>query len=76
MTDIGTYLDVVEIRDIDNARNTNAPAVPCYMEPRILLMDILRQLIDELRFGIAAHKGNTGNVISILGNEIVNRASI
>ena len=71
MLDIWAYLDIIEISFVDNRGNTNASAVPSHMELRMVLVDILRQLVDTLGVGITTHKGYTGNVGTILRNEII-----
>ena len=71
MLDVRPYLDVVEIGLIDYRRNAQATAVPSHMELRMELVDILSQRIDSLRIGITTHKGNAGDVGTILVDELI-----
>ena len=52
MTDEGTYFDVVEIGLADAGRNADASAVPCHLELRMGIVDILCQRVDGYRVGI------------------------
>ena len=74
--DVRTNLDVVKVLLVDHRGNADATAVPCHMELRMVLVDVLRQLVDAARVGIAAHEGDAGDVGTILRHEVVDGIGI
>ncbi len=72
VSDIGTHLDVIEVLLVDNRRNTDSSAIPCHMELGMILVDVLCQLVDSTRVGIATHKGDASDVCAVLRHEIIN----
>ena len=72
MFDVRSHLDVIEVLLVDNRRNTDTSAIPCHMELGVILVDVLCQLVDSTRVGIATHKRDAGNVCAVLRHEIIN----
>ena len=56
MIDVRTYLDIVEVRLVNNRRYANATTIPCHMKLRIILVNVLGQLVNSLRVGITTHE--------------------
>ena len=72
MADVGANLDEVEVALLYVGWNAQPSAVPCHLELRMLLMDVLCQQVQALRVCIASHEGDAGDVAPILADEIVN----
>jgi len=71
VADEGANLYIVEIVFGDKGRDDSLTAVPRHLELRILLMDILCQLVDTPGIAVAAHEGDAGEVGAVLIDEVV-----
>ena len=76
MTDKRTDFDIVKVGLFDDRRHTQSATIPSHLELWIGLVDILRQQIDTLWVGIAAHKRDTGDIIAEALYEIIERFGI
>ena len=54
--DVRTYLNIVEVRLVDQWRYAQPAAVPCHLELRVLFVDILCQLVNAYGVGITSHE--------------------
>lgn len=70
--EVRTNLDIVEIVLVHLRGHTHSSAIPTYLEFRIFFVDILRQSVDTPRLSITAHKGDAGDILPVLGDELVN----
>ena len=61
VTDVRSYLDVVEVLFVDDMWHPQASTVPCHMELWMVLVDVLSQLVDGFRIGVATHETHAGN---------------
>lgn len=70
--EIGTDLDVVEVILVHLQWNAHPATVPCDLQVRIFLMDVLCQTVDAPWLSIATHEGDTSDVLAVLLDELVN----
>ena len=76
MLDEWADFDKIKVGLIYYRRDTDAAAIPCHMELRMKLMDILRQLVNTFRVTVAAHECNAGDVGAILTYEIIDSVGV
>jgi len=69
--EVGPDLDVVEVVLVHLEGDAHPAAVPRHLQVGIFLVDVLRQTIDAPRLSITAHEGNTGDVLAVLLDELV-----
>ncbi len=72
MADVWANLDVIEVLLVDDVGHAQTTTVPSDMELRMVLVDVLCQLVNGLGVGITAHKGDTSDVSTVLTDKIVN----
>ena len=71
MLDERTDLDIIEIGLTNRGRDADAPTIPCDLEHRMRLMNILRQLVDTFRIGVTSHEGDTSDVATDLFDKAI-----
>ena len=74
--DEGADLDVVEVIFIDGGGDDGAAAVPGYTQLRILLVDVLCQLVHTPGVAVATHKGDTGEVLAVFIPEVIDGVGV
>ena len=76
MGDIGSQLHIVKVAHVDPMRHSGPSTIPGHTHLRVMLIDILGQMINLHRIGIPTHQADTCDVSAILGDEAIHRVSI
>lgn len=71
MSEVRAELDVVEEALVDERREACASAVPCHLELRMVLSEVLCQSAHFGRVGVASHEGDAGDVALVAADERV-----
>ena len=67
----GADLDVVEVFLVDGSGDDGTAAVPSYPQLRILLVDVLCQLVHTPGVAVTAHKGDTREVLAVFIYKVI-----
>ena len=74
--DEGADLDIVKVLLIDGGGDNGTAAVPGYTQLRILLVDVLCQLVHTPWVAVATHEGYASEVLAVFLDEIVDSIGV